>query len=58
LVIFNRFGRIVYESDNYKNNWNGGNLPDGTYFYVLKCQGYKNKNMVYKGSVTIFAKKK
>ena len=58
LVIFNRLGRKVFESNNYKNNWNGGGLPDGTYFYVLKCQGFKDKNVVYKGSVTIFATKK
>jgi hypothetical protein len=57
LIIFNRFGRKVYESDNYKNDWDGGNLPDGTYFYVLKAQGFKDKNVVYKGSVTIFASK-
>ncbi len=58
LVIFNRFGRKVFESDNYHNDWDGGNLPDGTYFYVLKCQGFKDKKVVYKGSVTIFASKK
>ncbi len=58
LVIFNRLGRKVFESDNYKNNWDGGGLPNGTYFYVLKCQGFKDKNVVYKGSVTIFAPKK
>jgi len=58
LVIFNRLGRKVFESDNYQNDWDGGGLPDGTYFYVLKCQGFKDKNVVYKGSVTIFAAKK
>ncbi len=57
LVIFNRLGRKVFESNNYNNDWDGGSLPDGTYFYVLKCQGYKDKNVVYKGSVTIFAGK-
>jgi gliding motility-associated-like protein len=57
LIIFNRWGRKVYQSTNYQNNWNGGNLPDGTYFYVLKCKGYKDKSVVYKGSVTIFAKR-
>ncbi|PKH51376.1 hypothetical protein CXF68_12105 [Tenacibaculum sp. Bg11-29] len=47
LVIFNRWGNIVYQTDEYKNNWNGissgratfkkvDKLPDGTYFYVLK----------------------
>ncbi len=57
LVIFNRWGRKVFQSTNYQNNWDGGNLPDGTYFYVLKCKGYKDKSVVYKGSVTIFAKR-
>ena len=55
LVVFNRWGRVVYESGNYKNDWDGGNLPDGVYFYVLKCQGYTSPDdFVYKGSVTIF----
>ncbi len=58
LLIFNRFGRIVFESKNYQNNWDGGNLPDGTYFYVLKCKGFKDKKVVYKGSVSIFASHK
>lgn len=58
LVIFNRLGRKVFESDNYKNDWDGGGLPDGTYFYVLKCQGFKDKMVVYKGSIAIFAGKK
>ena len=53
LVIFNRWGKIVYESDDYKNDWDGGKLPDGTYFYVLDCKGYK-QNYNYKGSVMIW----
>jgi gliding motility-associated-like protein len=42
LTIYNRWGNIVYEQENYEvgPNWNGlgvGNnpLPDGTYFYLL-----------------------
>jgi len=56
LVVFNRWGRVVHESNNYQNDWDGGNLPDGVYFYVLKCQGYTkpDDDFVYKGSVTIF----
>ena len=27
-TVFNRWGKIVYESTNYKNNWNGTNLND------------------------------
>ncbi|MDY0077262.1 MAG: gliding motility-associated C-terminal domain-containing protein [Bacteroidales bacterium] len=52
LVIFNRHGRKVYESTNYQNDWDGGGLKDGTYFYVLKCEGFKS-NEVYKGSLSI-----
>ena len=44
LKLFNRYGKIVYENENYTNEWFGQNknnqsLPDGTYFYVLhlKC---------------------
>jgi hypothetical protein len=53
LVIFNRWGRIVYRSTNYKNDWDGENLPDGVYFYVLKCFGAVSDE-VYKGSVSIY----
>ena len=57
LYIFNRWGRIVYKSTNYQNDWDGGNLPDGVYFYVLKAHGEKSDD-VFKGSVTIFGKTK
>jgi hypothetical protein len=53
LTIFNRWGRIVYKSDDYQNDWDGGNLPDATYFYVLECIG-EYDNHRYQGSVTIF----
>jgi gliding motility-associated-like protein len=35
IVIYNRWGSKVYESDHYLNNWNGGNQKDGVYFYIL-----------------------
>lgn len=53
LVVFNRWGRIVYESNDYQNDWDGGNLPDGTYFYVLTCKG-ETQDYSYKGSVMIW----
>ncbi len=53
LTIFNRWGRIVYKSSDYKNDWDGGKLPDGTYFYVIECVG-EHGNDRYQGSVTIF----
>ena len=39
LMIFNRWGNMVFSTDKYQNNWgglwNGYQVPDGTYFYVL-----------------------
>ena len=52
LTIFNRWGRIVFHSKDYQNDWDGGGLSDGTYFYVLKCHGLKN-DATYQGSVMI-----
>jgi len=40
LVVFNRWGDQVYEQRGYTNSWsgtyNGKDLPEGTYYYVLK----------------------
>jgi gliding motility-associated-like protein len=54
LVIFNRWGNEEYKSDNYLNDWDGRNnkgaeLPNDTYFYILKFENGK----VLKGSVFI-----
>ena len=49
--IFNRWGKRVYQSDNYQNNWDGyhdnsgltlgtnAKLPTGTYYYVINIEG-------------------
>ena len=57
LVVFNRWGNIVYSSNDYHNDWDGGDLSDGTYFYVLKCHGLK-EDTNYQGSVMIFRGRK
>jgi len=50
LQIFNRWGTQVLNIKGYKNdwngNWNGNNLPDGTYFYILN-DGEGNKTTGY-----------
>jgi gliding motility-associated-like protein len=35
LLIFNRWGDIIYTVDNYKNDWGEGH-PDGVYFYKFE----------------------
>jgi gliding motility-associated-like protein len=48
LGIYNRWGNLVYQNENYKNDWDGKanqgirtsgtgqNLPDGTYYYQIR----------------------
>lgn len=48
--IFNRWGQEVYSASNYKNQWDGGDLPDGTYFYEVKVA---RKDEPYTGHLTI-----
>ncbi|CAM4362569.1 hypothetical protein EWU23_13460 [Cytophagaceae bacterium 50C-KIRBA] len=53
ITVFNRAGSIIFESDNYKNDW-GGELnyvsgqsnsgpfvPDGVYYYIVDFAGLK-----------------
>jgi gliding motility-associated-like protein len=44
LLIFNRWGNLVYQKSNYENEWKGDNtsgeeLPESTYFAILKVYG-------------------
>lgn len=52
IKIFNRYGMEVYEKYGYKNEWHGqsnvGDLPTGTYFYVVTMsQGKQVTGWVY-----------
>jgi gliding motility-associated-like protein len=53
LSVYNRWGSLVYESQNYQNDWRGewqgSPLPESTYFYRLEVEGGK----VYSGYVEI-----
>ncbi len=53
ITIYNGLGSVVYESNNYNNDWNavyqGKDLPETAYFYVIR---YEDKNPKT-GSVTV-----
>ena len=43
LFVYNRWGTIVYQKEDYQNDWEGKNsqgrdLPDGTYFYQIQLE--------------------
>lgn len=46
--IFNRYGTMVFEQDNYTNQWHGQDyndhiLPDATYFYYIRLKSGDEK---------------
>jgi gliding motility-associated-like protein/uncharacterized repeat protein (TIGR01451 family) len=57
IEIYDRYGSIVYKNQNYKNDWNGvanqrgkiiskgENLPDGTYFFILRFNDGSTENI-------------
>ena len=54
LQVYNRWGNIVYQNNMYKNTWEGKDVADGVYYYIIKAtnstNGYEKQ---YKGSVTV-----
>lgn len=58
LQIFNRWGQLVFEQENYDNTWMGTNvrgdaLPEGGYFWVLEYRDASGAQQQVKGSMTI-----
>jgi gliding motility-associated-like protein len=56
MIIFNRWGNIVYRAKPYLNNWKGTNatgqdLPTGTYYYILRLD--IPNGVIIKGDITI-----
>ena len=50
LLIFNRWGNLILEKNNYQNDWSGEGLTDGTYFLMLTIL---DKDLTYSGFFTI-----
>lgn len=50
--IYNRWGNLIYETDNYKNDWRATDAPDGVYYYIV----IPTSDKVYNGTVTIMRK--
>jgi hypothetical protein len=56
--IYNRWGRVVHEfrgdpDDPTWKGWDGGNSPEGVYFWVVKFDDILGKNHERRGTVTL-----
>lgn len=54
LIVFNRWGKIIYKSSCYANDWSPTDFSEGTYYYVLKkTAGVEHPAKEFHGTMTI-----
>ncbi len=53
LTVLNRYGKKVYESTGYQNNWNGGDVAAGVYYWGLELNESRAPMEVINGWVSI-----
>ncbi|MCX8212046.1 MAG: gliding motility-associated C-terminal domain-containing protein, partial [Lewinella sp.] len=56
IIIFNRWGDIIFEAKPYNNDWTGNNnggtpVPEGTYYYILRLN--VGEGDIIRGDVTV-----
>lgn len=60
LVIYNRWGKVVYKTDSYDNTWSGERnnsntkITSGTYYYIMNWNGGMENES---GTITLFDSK-
>jgi gliding motility-associated-like protein len=58
MYIYNRWGEIVYSTTNFTEAWDGKTVKEneaiqGVYVYLMKVSNTRNKEYVYRGSVSL-----
>lgn len=54
LDVFDRFGRMIYQSKDFKNDWHvDSSVSEGTYFYLFRGFKTGKKTEILKGSLLI-----
>ena len=61
IEVFNRWGNVVYRNSNYNNEWDGramsqyggGDLPPGTYYYIINAKESNGQVKQFKGFITL-----
>lgn len=57
MYIFNRWGNLIYQTDNFNNPWdgklNGQYVNDGVYMYYIRYKTFSGEEKKIRGSVTL-----
>lgn len=51
--IYNRWGELVFRSEDTKQAWTGENALEGYYMYIIKARDFENRVHNYKGTVLL-----
>ncbi len=49
LEVYNRWGTLVYENDDYRSDWRANDVAEGTYFYIY----YRSDGETFSGTLQI-----
>ena len=53
VVIYNRWGNVMYQISDFKDKWNGGDATDGVYFFTYEITDIQDKVHTGHGHVTL-----
>ncbi len=52
-AIYNRFGNLVFDTEDYNEGWDGEDAPTGVYVYLLRFSDGSGELKTAKSSVTL-----
>ncbi len=58
LSIYNQWGQLIYQKDNYDNSWqgtddDGDEVDENTYLWVLEVELQNGATKIYRGAITV-----
>lgn len=53
LWIYDRWGKVVYQSADINDAWDGGDYPQGVYVYFIRYKNIRGEYVELKGSITL-----
>ncbi len=53
LQIYSRWGKLIYESKNLEDEWNGVDVPSGVYSYIIHATTLLDQPIEKRGTVTV-----
>lgn len=53
LLIYDRWGKLIFRTQNLQEGWDGGDFPTGSYSYFIRYKSQNIAEKIAKGSVTV-----